>query len=75
MAELSEQEGVRMAVIGCVGTPRWKHTQYTNITQGHGVLNSIYASVTKAAELKDWPGVDLVIIGGDFQVLTTTSLR
>jgi lariat debranching enzyme len=53
MAELSEQEGVRMAVIGC----------------GHGVLNSIYASVTKAAQLKDWPGVDLVIIGGDFQVL------
>lgn len=43
--------------------------------QGHGVLNSIYASVTKAAQLKDWPGVDLVIIGGDFQVLSPTSMR
>lgn len=40
----------------------------TNKMQGHGVLNSIYASVSKAAQLKDWPGVDLVIIGGDFQV-------
>jgi len=37
--------------------------------KGHGVLNSIYASVAKAADLKGWDGVDLVIVGGDFQVL------
>jgi lariat debranching enzyme len=38
------------------------------LDQGHGNLNCIYASVTKACETKGWDGVDLVIIGGDFQV-------
>jgi hypothetical protein len=50
--ELVEQQGVRIAVEGC----------------GHGVLHEIYASVAKACELKGWPDVDLLIIGGDFQV-------
>jgi hypothetical protein len=50
--ELVEQQGLRIAVEGC----------------GHGVLHEIYASVAKACELKGWPGVDLLIIGGDFQV-------
>lgn len=49
---LVEQQGVRIAVEGC----------------GHGVLHEIYASVAKACELKGWPDVDLLIIGGDFQV-------
>ncbi|KIW06773.1 hypothetical protein, variant 2 [Verruconis gallopava] len=50
---LSETQGVRIAVVGC----------------GHGVLNSIYASVAASAELKGWDSVDLVIIGGDFQAI------
>ena len=37
-------------------------------TQGHGCLHDIYASVEKSAALKGWDGVDLLIIGGDFQV-------
>ncbi|KAK3626394.1 lariat debranching enzyme [Elasticomyces elasticus] len=48
---LSEQDGVRLAVEGC----------------GHGTLHAIYASVEEACKRKDWPGVDLLIIGGDFQ--------
>lgn len=39
-----------------------------NLSQGHGCLNDIYSSIEKAAILKGWNGVDLVIIGGDFQV-------
>jgi lariat debranching enzyme len=35
---------------------------------GHGTLKAIYASVEKSCEAKGWPNVDLVIIGGDFQV-------
>ena len=50
--ELIEQQNMRIAVEGC----------------GHGVLHEIYASVAKACELKGWPDVDLLIIGGDFQV-------
>lgn len=46
------ESGLRIAVEGC----------------GHGTLHEIYASVTKSCELKGWPGVDLLIIGGDFQV-------
>lgn len=38
------------------------------VIQGHGCLNDIYASVEKAVTLKGWESVDLVIIGGDFQV-------
>ncbi|EDN02458.1 hypothetical protein HCAG_00322 [Histoplasma mississippiense (nom. inval.)] len=36
---------------------------------GHGKLNDIYSSVTRAAEVKGWDGVDLLIIGGDFQAV------
>lgn len=44
--------------------------------QGHGTLHAIYASIEEACEAKGWDGVDLVIIGGDFQVRTlTTNLK
>lgn len=52
--ELQEESGVHIAVEGC----------------GHGTLNAIYASIDKACEAKGWQGVDLLIIGGDFQVNT-----
>lgn len=55
--ELLEQQGLRIAVEGC----------------GHGVLHEIYASVAKACELKGWPDVDLLIIGGDFQAVRNAS--
>ncbi|KAJ4983717.1 lariat debranching enzyme domain-containing protein [Stagonosporopsis vannaccii] len=54
---LLEQQGLRIAVEGC----------------GHGVLHEIYASVAKACELKGWPDVDLLIIGGDFQAVRNAS--
>ena len=49
--ELKEEQGVRLAIEGC----------------GHGTLHAIYASVEEACKQKSWPGVDLLIIGGDFQ--------
>ncbi|KAI6794197.1 DBR1-domain-containing protein, partial [Hortaea werneckii] len=49
--ELKEEHGVRLAIEGC----------------GHGTLHAIYASVEEACKQKGWPGVDLLIIGGDFQ--------
>ncbi|RMY35971.1 hypothetical protein D0866_04258 [Hortaea werneckii] len=49
--ELKEERGVRLAIEGC----------------GHGTLHAIYASVDEACKQKGWPGVDLLIIGGDFQ--------
>ncbi|KAH0340747.1 DBR1-domain-containing protein, partial [Aureobasidium melanogenum] len=49
--QLSEEHGVRIAVEGC----------------GHGTLHAIYASIERACVVKGWPGVDLLIIGGDFQ--------
>jgi len=49
---LLTKEGLRIAIEGC----------------GHGTLHAIYASVKKSCELKGWDGVDLLIIGGDFQV-------
>lgn len=55
--ELIEQQNLRIAVEGC----------------GHGVLHEIYASVAKACELKGWPDVDLLIIGGDFQAVRNAS--
>lgn len=43
--------------------------KYTDhLSQGHGTLNAIYAAVEKACEARGWNGVDLLIIGGDFQV-------
>ncbi|OOF99210.1 hypothetical protein ASPCADRAFT_140911 [Aspergillus carbonarius ITEM 5010] len=49
----SDSTSIRVALEGC----------------GHGCLHDIYASVEKAAEMKGWDGVDLVIIGGDFQAV------
>lgn len=49
--ELKEESGVRLAIEGC----------------GHGTLHAIYASIEQACKIKGWPGVDLLIIGGDFQ--------
>ncbi|OAA55835.1 lariat debranching enzyme [Niveomyces insectorum RCEF 264] len=46
-----EVEGVRVAVEGC----------------GHGTLDAIYAAVETSCQARGWDGVDLVIIGGDFQ--------
>ncbi|PVH88792.1 DBR1-domain-containing protein [Cadophora sp. DSE1049] len=48
---LEEAQGLRIAVEGC----------------GHGTLDAIYASVGTACEARGWDGVDLLIIGGDFQ--------
>ncbi|KAJ5983035.1 Lariat debranching enzyme [Penicillium waksmanii] len=44
---------VRVATVGC----------------GHGSLNLIYDTVAKFAAERGWDGVDIVIIGGDFQAL------
>jgi lariat debranching enzyme len=49
--ELKEENGIRLAIEGC----------------GHGTLHAIYASIAQACKIKGWPGVDLLIIGGDFQ--------
>ncbi|POS70486.1 hypothetical protein DHEL01_v211120 [Diaporthe helianthi] len=49
--DLFEKDGVRVAVEGC----------------GHGTLNAIYAAVTAASHARGWPGVDVLIICGDFQ--------
>lgn len=48
-----EVGGVRVALEGC----------------GHGTLDAIYASVQTAAKARKWDGVDLLIIGGDFQAV------
>ncbi|OJZ81021.1 hypothetical protein ASPFODRAFT_65529 [Aspergillus luchuensis CBS 106.47] len=51
--QTSDSASLRVAFEGC----------------GHGCLHDIYASVDKAASLKGWDGVDLLIIGGDFQAV------
>ncbi|KAI8634376.1 lariat debranching enzyme, C-terminal domain-containing protein [Xylariaceae sp. FL1651] len=48
-----ETHGVRVAVEGC----------------GHGTLDAIYASVATASKARGWDGVDLLIIGGDFEAV------
>ncbi|KAL4921446.1 lariat debranching enzyme, C-terminal domain-containing protein [Aspergillus aurantiobrunneus] len=53
----SKSPSVRVAVEGC----------------GHGCLHDIYASVEKAAALKGWDGVDLLVIGGDFQAVRNSN--
>ncbi|KAI5362963.1 putative calcineurin-like phosphoesterase domain, ApaH type, lariat debranching enzyme [Septoria linicola] len=50
-AQLQESNEVRLAIEGC----------------GHGTLHAIYASIEEACKQKGWPGIDLLIIGGDFQ--------
>jgi hypothetical protein len=69
--QLSEEHGVRIAVEGCVcsdhsSTILW--CSWLTINQCHGTLHAIYASIERACAIKGWPGVDLLIIGGDFQV-------
>ncbi|TVY49944.1 Lariat debranching enzyme [Lachnellula occidentalis] len=54
---LVEGQGLRIAVEGC----------------GHGTLDAIYAAVQKACEVRGWDGVDLLIIGGDFQAVRNAS--
>lgn len=54
---LLEGHSLRIAVEGC----------------GHGTLDAIYASVKKAAGVRGWDGVDLLIIGGDFQAVRNAS--
>ncbi|KIW63847.1 hypothetical protein PV04_08819 [Phialophora macrospora] len=51
--EEQKSPGVRIAVEGC----------------GHGTLHAIYASIEQACKVKGWDGVDLLIIGGDFQAV------
>ncbi|KAK3680462.1 lariat debranching enzyme, C-terminal domain-containing protein [Podospora appendiculata] len=46
-------QGVRVAVEGC----------------GHGTLNAIYAAVERSCKERSWDGVDILIIGGDFQAV------
>ena len=41
-----------------------------NESQGHGTLHAIYSSIKKSCQVNGWGGVDLLIIGGDFQVST-----
>ncbi|MCJ1339435.1 hypothetical protein MMC09_004724 [Bachmanniomyces sp. S44760] len=36
---------------------------------GHGTLNAIYASIEESCEINGWDGIDLLIIGGDFQAV------
>ncbi|KAK4236711.1 lariat debranching enzyme, C-terminal domain-containing protein [Achaetomium macrosporum] len=48
-----EISGVRIAVEGC----------------GHGTLNAIYAAVDRSCKERQWDGVDLLLIGGDFQAV------
>ncbi|KAL9610111.1 MAG: hypothetical protein Q9167_005157 [Letrouitia subvulpina] len=39
---------------------------------GHGTLNNIYASIQKSCQINRWNGIDLLIIGGDFQAVRDT---
>ena len=61
---------VRVAVEGCVSS----HSSglilsILTLSQGHGTLNAIYASIKRTCEINRWDGVDLLIIGGDFQAV------
>lgn len=68
---LLAREGVRVAIEGCVSHCASPSTIYNThrLTpfQGHGALNPIYAAVHSACQARGWPGVDLLIICGDFQ--------
>ncbi|KAI0503248.1 lariat debranching enzyme, C-terminal domain-containing protein [Xylaria bambusicola] len=48
-----ETDGVRVAIEGC----------------GHGTLDAIYTSVARSSKARGWDGVDLLIIGGDFEAV------
>ncbi|KAI9834163.1 MAG: hypothetical protein M1826_005274 [Phylliscum demangeonii] len=51
--QITDVQGVRIAVEGC----------------GHGTLNAIYDSIRETCKRRDWDGVDVLIIGGDFQAV------
>ncbi|KAH8696340.1 lariat debranching enzyme, C-terminal domain-containing protein [Talaromyces proteolyticus] len=51
ISEPAARARIRVALEGC----------------GHGKLHDIYSKVTETAASKGWDGVDLLIIGGDFQ--------
>lgn len=60
---------VRVAVEGCVGhLIHCKYEALLIMCQGHGTLDAIYAGVEESCKVKGWASVDLLIIGGDFQV-------
>ena len=68
---LSNEQGIRVAVEGCVSDlslTSVTELKVDDLNKGHGTLNAIYASIQKSCELKGWDGVDVLIIGGDFQV-------
>lgn len=84
MSALTEaQPRLRIAVEGCVSShphltesTLWLHLHCLHMMlilsdQGHGTLHSIYASVEESCRVKGWNGVDVLIIGGDFQVSPT----
>ncbi|KAI1492388.1 lariat debranching enzyme, C-terminal domain-containing protein [Biscogniauxia mediterranea] len=54
---LLSAEGVRVAIEGC----------------GHGTLNAIYDAVRKSSKVRGWDGVDVLIIGGDFQAVRNSA--
>ncbi|ROT43453.1 hypothetical protein SODALDRAFT_342463 [Sodiomyces alkalinus F11] len=56
-AKTFEEQGVRVAVEGC----------------GHGTLNAIYAAVDESCKSRGWDGVDVLIIGGDFQAVRNSA--
>ncbi|KAL1900925.1 lariat debranching enzyme [Sporothrix stenoceras] len=51
LLDLQEVGGVRVAIEGC----------------GHGALDAIYGAVDASCAQRGWDGIDLLIIGGDFQ--------
>lgn len=63
-----ETQGVRVAVEGCVSRKSYNLLIFTKKAQGHGTLDAIYASVEESCKQRGWDGVDILIIGGDFQV-------
>jgi lariat debranching enzyme len=72
-SSLQDVQGLRVAVEGCVSSPALSARQSLTELQGHGTLNAIYAATEKACESRGWPDVDLLIIGGDFQVASPFS--
>lgn len=70
----NEIGGLRVAIEGCVSPPQMNilnstYADRTEPSQGHGALNPIYDAVKEACARRNWPGVDLVIICGDFQAV------
>lgn len=67
-SSLRDIQGLRVAVEGCVCLEKSQSLPMLTQTQGHGTLNAIYAATEKACQERGWQNVDLLIIGGDFQV-------